>query len=787
MKHVPHDGHLPDPHSAYMRHRNGAIEAIFAVQGISTECMPDPETVAEHGRMKSLYRSLAMRSSVTATSWLVHHEADDNDVPRLLETQSTARRINDAVRRRLIGEQRLWLNQMFAGFVVKSAATSETTKEDVEELDRACGVLKADLGQDYGLRLLGLRRRGDLLYSEPAEAMGLVLTGIRRAVPLPAGRLARAIVPFDVKFRRDGVIEIPLLGQKVYAAGLGLSVYPAPKTRANMMDVLLHAPYRHAVGQCLTTMWLDDGQRLLTRQTNQLVSSNDPAYNQKDDLADAAKDLQNREFALGTHSLTMLVFADSESQLDRALQVADRDLRSTGAIVSQLTWDLESGYFGMLGGTGSLHHRAVPITTDNFASFAPLHGSRRGHRPGAWCDHIGLFTTRTGEPFFWNPHIDSEGEPGESPHLLLTGPNRAGKTTLQQMLLVNVMSRAKATVLHWGKDRDAFYLALRHSGPFFSFRPGEQTGLNPLKALSCDDPSDMEFLRGLVRAQMTEIAHSAGKHLSEQSFGRLDLALRVVMRAPRAIRTYGELTAALDEDGEFLRPWCKGGALGWVLDSDNDLIQFGGTINVFDQTHYIDHELAAGPIQSYLMYRGRRLADGRRLIMSADEFWKGLKLKSFRDLTFDGLKTFPKKNAAMWLSMQMVADALRIEGVGETLRTQCLTQMHFPDGAASWDDYGPNGLCIPERPFWWITAGLVGGGKGQFLLKQGSKYTPLRLSLEGDALDDIRAELSARDQSLTIMDELIAKHGMADRDKLFAEFHQVRKERMKCPEPIAAF
>jgi hypothetical protein len=60
-------------------------------------------------------------------------------------------------------------------------------------------------------------------------------------------------------------------------------------------------------------------------------------------------------------------------------------------------------------------------------------------------------------------------------------------------------------------------LALRHDGPFFSFRPGEQTGLNPLKALSANDPADMDFLRGLVRAQMTEIAQSAGKHLSEHS------------------------------------------------------------------------------------------------------------------------------------------------------------------------------------------------------------------------------------------------------------------------------
>lgn len=779
---IPQYAHLSDPHSAFVRHVNGSVEALFSVAGAPTEHMDEGERAGLHERMCNLHRSLAMRSVLTITSYLVHHEAEDADVPRFLGGSDLARRIEAGYRRRLIGEGRLWHNDLFMGVLVRPPALlnksvvgdnlADVTAEDVRELERAIGVLQSDLGADYGLRLLGLRCDAGRLFSEPAEAMSLALTGCRMPVPLPAGRLGRAICAHQPVFRRDGVIELRMPGRKIYALLLGLSVYPA-NTDAAMFDPLLSAPYRFSLAQSFTTMWLDEAQRLTKRKTNQMISANDPAYEQKDDLREAANDLQQRNFALGLHNLTMAVFGDDERALDRAAQAADRDLRSCGAIVSQLTWDLENGYFSMLGGTHGLHTRAVPIKTRNYAAFAPQRNFPRGWRNGRWCDHVALFTTNGGSPYYWNPHVDSEGEPGESPHLLITGPNRSGKTTLQQSLLVNVIARANATVLHWGKDRDALLLALRLGGPFFDFSVGRAAGLAPLKALDADDPADMDYLRRLTRSMME--AFGVGP-LTEDTISRIDLGLRTIMRAPVRLRSFRELSAFFDDEASRLRPWCDGEALGWILDCEADRIRLDGCINVFDQTHYLDHPHAAGPIQSYLFHRGKKLADGRRLIFSSDESWKSLRDPMFRELVFDGLKTFPKKNAALWLGMQMVADALRIEGVGDTLRTQCLTHMHFPDGAADPKDYGAGGLGIPERPFQWIRRDLIGGGRGRFLLKQGSRYTPLQCSLEGDYLDDVRAELSARDETLNLMDELIAELGIEDRERLFAEFHARRKQ-----------
>src|SRR6185312_12564429 len=165
------------------------------------------------------------------------------------------------------------------------------------------------------------------------------------------------------------------------------------------------------------------------RQTNKFISANDPAVTQKAELAEAAGELQQRLCALGTHNATLTVFAETREALENVLRAADDDMRASGGIISQVDYDIEAAYFGMLPGTEALHCRAAPIKTRNFAAFSPMVNFPQGWRGGRWCDFVAVFTTNGGTPYYWNPHVDAEGGPGESPHLLLTGPNRSGKTT----------------------------------------------------------------------------------------------------------------------------------------------------------------------------------------------------------------------------------------------------------------------------------------------------------------------------------------------------------------------
>ncbi|MBL7373286.1 VirB4 family type IV secretion system protein, partial [Escherichia coli] len=76
--------------------------------------------------------------------------------------------------------------------------------------------------------------------------------------------------------------------------------------------------------------------------------------------------------------------------------------------------------------------------------------------------------------------------------------------------------------------------------------------------------------------------------------------------------------------GARLEKWCKGGALGWVLDNDADAVGLDARFLGFDMTHVLDNAEVRTPLMMYLFHRLQALVDGRRLVIDIDEFWKAL-------------------------------------------------------------------------------------------------------------------------------------------------------------------
>lgn len=768
-----------------IRNVDGSIHAMFSVAGVKWEDLSGDELVSLHEGMCSLHRTLNLRPRLTITKHLIRTEASSDDYPRRSFRIPFVADLDRAYRHRLIDQGHLSRNSLLLGIVIRPPTLSGKAKReadrdiqsvdqaDLDTLEQIVGTIRADIGASHGLKLLNLRNENGRLYSEIAEAHAFILTARYRKVPIPKGRLSLAICPLRPVIRNDRVIELHHAGRVEYAALSGISVYPA-ETDPSMFHPLLSAPYRLVLNQSMGTMPLHGAQGIVTRTTNQFVSSGDPAATQKEQLALAADELQQRHYGLGVHNITLMVLADSEVALQDVCEQADDDFRNCGAIISRLDWDLEVAYFGQIPGAEGLHARAAPWKSRNFAAAAPLHNFPTGWRNGRWCDFGALLTTNGGTPYYWNPHTSDEGRNGDVPHFFMSGPNGSGKTTVMLAFLGWLMDQAQAQAVLWDKDRGAKLFVMRMSGAYIEINIGTNSDLAPLWALDADSPADMNYLTGLVRSL---ILSDGGSALSSEDDRRIPLAVRTVMSIPRELRSFHEirafLGAASDSTGARLRRWCRGEDLGWVLDNPRDRIRLDAQLIAFDQTKYLDHKEACGPIQSYLFHRVGKLVDGRRMIVAIDEFWKSLTNAAFRGLIQNGLATFRKQNCAMWLATQSVGSALKASDIAHTIREQCLTQMHFPNGGAQWSDFGPEGLGFPERAFSLVKTGLAGGGKGRFLLKQGSSYTPVQLCLEG--MDDIIATLSGRTESVALMDRIEADMPGADMDNLFAEFHRRRK------------
>ena len=253
-------------------------------------------------------------------------------------------------------------------------------------------------------------------------------------------------------------------------------------------------------------------------------------------------------------------------------------------------------------------------------------------------------------------------------------------------------------------------------------------------------PSNLAFLGALVR----KLVSVEGRPLSVADEQRIDNGLLALRDMPRHERSFSALRVFLGQRdtegiGARLERWCKGGALGWVLDADEDAISLDAHAFGFDMTEVLDDPIIRTPLMMVLFRRVEELIDGRRIVIAIDEFWKALGDEAFRDLANDGLKTIRKKNGVMVFGTQSPRDALA-SPIAHTIVEQCPTQVFFPNARGQARDY-VDGFHLTKTEFRLIREELSTESR-RFLLKQGHDAVVAELDLKG--MDDTLAVLSGR-------------------------------------------
>jgi len=125
---------------------------------------------------------------------------------------------------------------------------------------------------------------------------------------LPAGRIGPAVYTNRVIFGREP-IEVRAAGGSLYAGMFGLKEYPA-STKPGMLNGLLSASFEFVLSQSFAFLSKADAKTVLTGKQNPLVSTQDVAASQIDDLNDALDDLESNRFVMGDHHLSLLVRVD---------------------------------------------------------------------------------------------------------------------------------------------------------------------------------------------------------------------------------------------------------------------------------------------------------------------------------------------------------------------------------------------------------------------------------------------------------------------------------------------
>jgi type IV secretion system protein VirB4 len=222
--------------------------------------------------------------------------------------------------------------------------------------------------------------------------------------------------------------------------------------------------------------------------------------------------------------------------------------------------------------------------------------------------------------------------------------------------------------------------------------------------------------------------------------------------------------------GARLEKWCRGNALGWAFDGDQDDVLIDEAITGFDMTKLLEHDEVCAPAGAYLLYRVTQILDGRRVVLSIDEFRFYLKNQQFAAVVDNLLLTVRKSNGAVFLALQMPEHILE-SPLGPSIVAQCQTKIMFPSPTADRDTY-IDGLKCTEGEYRAVREEML-AAKRRFLIKreQGSVICEFDLGEMGEYL----AILSGRANTVRLAEKL--RHQLGDApEKWLPEFMQRHRE-----------
>ncbi len=772
---LPYVGHVSD--QAVLL-RDGSVMAMGHLSGMAFELEEPIMRNARCRNFNTLFRNIA-DDNVLLSTHLIRHP----DVPELPPGRfqsSFSRNLDQAYRQRIL-DGRLYRNDYLFTLIVSPRNALGKMGSRLARLGRpAAGgghdaVLRVleDLWhvvanglEPYGLRRLGVREKNDVVFTEIGEALRLMITCRWMPVPVVSGSLGASIYTDRVICGKRG-FEVRTPAESYVGTIFSFREYPA-KTRPGMLNTLLSADFPFVLSQSYAFLTRAQAHGRLSLKASQMTSSGDKATTQVAELAQAEDALASNEFVMGSHHLSLAVYADDLAQLgDRGASARSR-LTDAGSVVVQEGIGMEAAFWSQLPGNIEWRTRPGAINSRNFAGFSSFENFPVGSRKGHWGGALARFRTDGGTPYDYVPHVDDVGMTA------IFGPIGKGKTTLMMFILAMLeqsMAERGGAVVFFDKDRGGELLVRATGGTYLVLRRGEPSGLAPLRGLS-DSPASRDFLRTWV----TGLIEGDGRGgISSEEGRRLDRGIARQLSYEPEMRSIGGLREFLlhgpsEGAGARLERWCRGGSLGWAFDGDQDEVRLDASITGFDMTHLLDYEEVCAPAAAYLLHRVGSVVDGRRFVMSCDEFRAYLLNPQFATVVDKFLLTVRKNNGMLILATQQPEHVLESK-LGASLVAQCMTKILYPSPTADRAAY-VDGLKCTEGEFKAVREDMA-IGRRKFLLKRESGSVICEFDLSD--LREYVAVLSGRANTVRFAEKLrheLGEEPSAWLDHFMSHYHE---------------
>jgi len=643
-------------------------------------------------------------------------------------------------------------------------AQAESMRETQKELAEACQRLVSTM-KDYGARRLTTYENETGVFSEPMEFLAKITNcGFSQPIRYTPTNISNALPIYRMYFG-DRAVEIVGGPKKRFAGLVSIKEY-APATAAGLLDGFLQLPFEFIISQSFIfhNRSVNIG-RMQIRQ-RRMMAAEDAAVSQIAEISDALDMAMSGHVAFGPHHMTVMCFEESMPELEKVLSLALAELVNIGINPVREKFVMEPAFWAQLPGNFEYIARGADISTMNLAGFASMHNYPTGKIDGNhWGDAVTVFDTSSGTPYFFNFHNRDVG------HTTIIGPTGAGKTVLLNFLCAQAQ-KFNARVFFFDKDRGAEIFIRAINGKYTVIEPGEPCHFNPLQLP--DTPENRTFLsewmHTLVTVNDEPFTAEDQERINEAVAGNYKLA-----KKDRILRNIAPFLG-IEGPGTLagrLKMWHSGGPYSGLFDNATDVVDFSiGSSFGFEMGEVLKERVSLEPTLLYLFHRINLALDGTPTIIILDEAWALIDNKIFSGRIRDWLKTLRKLNGMVVFATQSVEDATN-SAISETLIQQTATQIFLPNPKAT--DAYRQAFMVTEREFNLLKT--TDPGSRFFLVKQGKDVVVARIDLSG--MDDVVNVLSARAETVSILDEVREKVGDAPEAWMPVFQERVRLEREK--------
>jgi type IV secretion system protein VirB4 len=391
-------------------------------------------------------------------------------------------------------------------------------------------------------------------------------------------------------------------------------------------------------------------------------------------LGTLVADIETNGTLLGAFALTVIVFDLNSAAVDAAAAEAIKAASAVEAVLYEERLNALGAWFAALPGGHKHQRRALYLTNHNHADlamlFAPAAGSRENAHLNAQC--LAVLETRQRTPHYANLHYGDVG------HALISGQTGSGKSYLANHLLSCALARYGARVVIFDIGGSYKSLTAQLGGSYMEIGLEHDFTINPFALPATKE--NQHFLFAFVKVL-----------IESGSYRMSDLDEEPLFRAIPGVARLGELAERLPETlRPYLARWIAGGQYGALFDNAADTLTCA-RFQAFDFEGLEKYPQILEPLLFYVLHRANAevyadAARGEFKLFVLDEAWRFLMNPTVKAYIYESLKTWRKKNAAMWLATQSIGD-LEQSCMLATVAENCGSLVLMPNPRMDRDEY----------------------------------------------------------------------------------------------------